>query len=210
MEHYDEKYFSWQKSMGMMGAKLNKFLFSDHINENDFVLDFGCGGGYLLKELNCANKMGVEINKAGRVNASSLHINTVENISEVENDWATVIISNHALEHVDRPLDIIKELIPKVKTGGKIIFVTPFERTNEYRPNDINYHLYTWSPMNLGNLFHRAGLEILEVKKVSHKWPPKFDKMVQAFGYNFTGVVSKIYGLLNRNQTQVRIVAVKK
>lgn len=210
MDHYNEDYFTWQKSMGKIGAKLNKFLFQYYITSNDNVLDFGCGGGFLLNKLDASKKLGVEINKSGRENAQTLSIATVGTIAEVEDEWASVIISNHALEHVDRPLDIIKDLIPKIKKGGKIIFVTPFERTNSYQANDINYHLYTWSPMNLGNLFHRAGLEVIEVKKISHKWPPKFDKLVKLFGYNLTGSLSKVYGVLNRSQTQVRIVARKK
>lgn len=209
MEHYNDEYFAWQKSMGLLGAKLNKFLFSEHIGLNDNVLDFGCGGGFLLNELSCNNKLGVEINKAGRTNARSLNVETVETVSLVEDNWADVVISNHVLEHVDRPLDVLLELSAKLKNDGKIIFVTPFERTNSYKPNDINYHLYTWSPMNLGNLFHRAGFKIIEVKKISHKWPPKFDKLVELFGYRFTDIVARFYGAVNRGQTQVRIIARK-
>lgn len=209
MSHYNKDYFAWQKSMGLLGAKLNRFLFEDFISKEDQLLDFGCGGGFLLNELPAARKIGIEINESGRNNAKELGVETVELISEVEDQWADVIISNHALEHVDQPLDIIKELSKKLKPKGKIIFVVPFERTNSYKANDINYHLYTWSPMNLGNLFHRAGFEVNEVKVVAHKWPPKFDKLVKLFGYKTVYTMARIYGMLNRSQTQVRIVATK-
>jgi len=209
MSHYNKDYFVWQKSMGLLGAKLNKFLFENFISKGDHLLDFGCGGGFLLNELSATQKLGIEINESGRNNAKELGVETVELISEVEDQWADVIISNHALEHVDQPLDVIKELFTKLKPNGKIIFVVPFERTNSYKANDINYHLYTWSPMNLGNLFHRAGFEVNEVKVVAHKWPPRFDQLVKLFGYKTFYIMSKIYGILNRNQTQVRIIATK-
>ena len=47
-EHYDEKYFSWQKLVGQFGGEANKIKFDNFIKENQKVLDFGCGGGYLL------------------------------------------------------------------------------------------------------------------------------------------------------------------
>jgi SAM-dependent methyltransferase len=210
MEHYNEDYFQWQREKGMYGAKLNKFLFEDFLDSNKSVVDFGCGGGFLLNEINAKEKLGIEINESGRANAESLGVSTLPSIDEVEDRWADVVISNHVLEHVDHPLETIRKLRTKLKDGGKMVFVTPFERTNSYKKDDINYHLYTWSPMNLGNLFHRAGLEIIEVQKISHKWPPYYDKMITLFGYRTTNLMCSIYGHLNRSQTQVRIVAEKK
>ena len=48
----------------------NFHTFSDFIKETDKVLDFGCGGGYLLNELNCADKYGVDINPVALEEAS--------------------------------------------------------------------------------------------------------------------------------------------
>jgi len=209
MNHYDDKYFEWQKSMGLLGARLNKFMFEKHVTPNDRLLDFGCGGGFLLSELNAGEKIGVEINPAGRENALKLGINTVESLAGVQDEWATIAISNHALEHVDQPLDVLKELSKKLKPKSKVIFVTPFERTNKYLENDINFHLYTWSPMNIGNLFNKAGFKVIKAHKVSHKWPPKFEILIKILGFNAVHYLSRVYGFLNRSQTQVRIVAQK-
>ena len=65
-------------------------------------LDFGCGGGFMLKGLPAKEKLGVEINPAARKQAAENGIRAVESIDEVEDGWADLIISDHALEHVRR------------------------------------------------------------------------------------------------------------
>ena len=74
--HYDSKYFDWQKSMNIFGGWANKTKFSDFISKDDVVLDFGCSAGYLLKNIDCKKKIGVEIN-------SSAHESARENGLEV-------------------------------------------------------------------------------------------------------------------------------
>ena len=39
---------------------MNKFKFEEHINSNDIVLDFGCGGGYLLNNFENIIRKGFE------------------------------------------------------------------------------------------------------------------------------------------------------
>ena len=58
--HYDKKYFDWQSSIGEFGGWANQTKFAEYISSNSRVLDFGCGGGYLLKNLECRAKAGVE------------------------------------------------------------------------------------------------------------------------------------------------------
>jgi 2-polyprenyl-3-methyl-5-hydroxy-6-metoxy-1,4-benzoquinol methylase len=81
-----------------------------------------------------------------------------------ESILSDVIISHHALEHVDHPLDILQKLRERLKPGGRIVFVVPSLNpgTNK-RGTDlvtVNEHLYTWTPLLLGNLFVRAGLRV--------------------------------------------------
>jgi cyclopropane fatty-acyl-phospholipid synthase-like methyltransferase len=67
--HYDSKYYDWQKGMGAFGGWANITKFNDYISPNDDVLDFGCGGGYLLKNLVCKKRVGVEINHFAALDA---------------------------------------------------------------------------------------------------------------------------------------------
>jgi len=60
--HYDDKYFDWQASIGEFGGWANQSKFVEYISSNSRVLDFGCGGGFLLKGIKCSTKVGVEVN----------------------------------------------------------------------------------------------------------------------------------------------------
>jgi len=75
MNHYDSKYFKYQKIIGEFGGKANIFKFEKYIKNTDNVVDFGCGGGYLLKNLQCKQKIGVEINDAACKTAQENRIN---------------------------------------------------------------------------------------------------------------------------------------
>ena len=44
-KHYDENYFTWQKKIGLFGAKANKIKFERYVIKGQRVLDFGCGSG---------------------------------------------------------------------------------------------------------------------------------------------------------------------
>ncbi len=68
--YYDEKYFTWQNSVGKFGGWANLTKFDSHIEEDHKVLEFGSGGGWLLRNINCAEKIGVELNDAARLFAS--------------------------------------------------------------------------------------------------------------------------------------------
>jgi len=207
--HYDEKYFDWQKSIGEFGGWANKTKYTKFISEEDIVLDFGCGGGFLLKNLECKKKIGVEINKAAAETARKNGIEVYNKIDEVSDDSVDIIISNNALEHTHYPLDELKNLYKKLKTGGKIIFVVPCENIcYRYKPNDINQHLYSWSPMCIGNLFTLAGFKVICSIPYVHKWPPNYVKIAK-LGRKIFDMACRLYGQYERTWFQVYIVAEK-
>jgi len=85
------------------------------------------------------------------------------NTSTVPDDWADLIVSDNALEHCLYALEEVKDLAKKVKRGGHVVFVVPCETIQlKYVPNDINHHLYSWSPLSAGNFFTQAGLVVRE------------------------------------------------
>ena len=209
MGHYEQHYFDWQKSIGAFGGSANLFKFETHIEETDKVIDFGSGGGYLLANIKANDKIGVEINDSAREEASKMGIKTFSSFDLIEDNWADIIISNHALEHVHNPLMELKQLKNKLKVNGKIVFVVPYERDNVFVANDINFHLFTWSEMNLGNLFTLAGFKVDSVTEIKHRWPRKFTKIRKRYGEKMFHKICRINGALNREVSQVKIVAHK-
>lgn len=209
MSHYEKGYFDWQKDYGKFGGLVETFKFQPFIQPGDNVIDFGAGGGFLLNNLRCKGKMGLEINDSARAQSQALGVDSVKSVHEIPDNWADVIISNHALEHTFQPLDEIRSLYPKLKKGGKILFCVPLEKVNHYKPNDINQHLYTWSEMNLGNLFTLAGYHVISVKEIKYKWPPYFWIIRQKLGKFIFDLSCKIWARYKWKISQVMVVAEK-
>lgn len=209
-KHYDDKYFRWQASIGEFGGWANLAKFAAHIVDSDDVLDFGCGGGYLLKSIQCRKKIGVEVNPAPAAMARSNGAEVYSRAVDVPDNYVDVIISNNALEHILHPLQELKALYPKLRKGGKIVIVAPCESISyAYKRDDINHHLYSWSPMCLGNLLTEAGYSLIESKAYIHKWPPGYRLIARVGGRNLFEIACRIYGRVERSWFQVRAVAEK-
>jgi SAM-dependent methyltransferase len=178
--HYGGSYFAWQRSGGELVASADRWKFEPFIHPDDVVLDFGCGGGYLLATIPCRARYGVELNPTARREAAQ-RMEVFEEIDRLPADLHfDAIISHHALEHVDYPLDILRKLRERLKPQGTMIFVVPSEswhKQKRYRPGDINQHLHTWTPLLLGNLFVRAGFQVGRVDLLCHRWLPKSEKL---------------------------------
>lgn len=196
--------------MGEFGGWANLTKFQPYIRPDDQVLDFGCGGGYLLKNLHCKEKAGIDINLAAREEAARNGVVAYATIGEVQDNWADVIISNNTLEHCHDPLVILRTLLSKLKSGGKFVLVTSCESIGYvYDPSDVNQHLYSWSPQCLGNLFSQAGYMIDEVKPYIHKWPPGYKILARLGGRRLFDICARIWGRLERSWFQVRIISHK-
>jgi len=209
-EHYDDDYFNWQSEAGEFGGWANQTKFIKYIAQDDVVLDFGCGGGYLLKNIDCKKRLGVEINPLAAETAKRNGVEVYSKVEDVQDESIDVIISNHALEHALQPLDELRELKKKLKVGGKVIFVVPCENISmRYKSDDINHHLYSWSPMCLGNLFVEAGYSLIESKAYIHKWPKRSVLIRRIGGRRLFDLACRIYGRLSRSSFQVRAVGKK-
>jgi SAM-dependent methyltransferase len=208
--NYNEKYFDWQSPMGEFAAWANQSMFVEYISINNRVLDFGCGGGYLLKNLECSKKVGVEVNPSAAEIARKNGIEVYSSIRDVPDEYIDVIISDNALEHTLQPLEELKALYKKLTAGGKAVFVVPCESISySYEPNDINHHLYSWSPMSIGNLFGEAGFSVIESNPYIHKWPPGYKFIARVGRRRLFDIACRIYGRIERSWFQVRVIAEK-
>jgi SAM-dependent methyltransferase len=131
-------------------------LFQDLGGAHRTILDFGCGSGGLLKRLTARKRIGVEVGEAAAMLARESGIDVVADLALVPDASVDVAISFHALEHVERPIDIMLELGRVTKPAGLIRIIVPGELAihpdeRNWRPNP-DHHLHTWTPLLLGNL----------------------------------------------------------
>lgn len=212
ISHYGSDYFNnYQKKIGELGGILNKFKFQKHISKTDTVLDFGCGGGFLLNNLNCEKKIGVELNDIGRNFCNqNFNFKCHKYLNEVPDNSVDIVISNHCLEHTPNPDEIIGELYRKIKKGGKIVICIPLDSPKmKFIENDVNFHLYSFSPINLGNLLVNNKFIVKSSKVLYHKWLPKPFLLYRVLGVKIFHFMCFIYGRINTGWVQVIGIGIK-
>lgn len=208
--HYDAGYFHDRQAIHEFGGWANLGKFERHIKSTDTVLDFGCSGGYLLDHVQCARKIGVELNPVPRAVAESKGHRVYERTASVPDESVDVVISNHVLEHTKSPLAELEALRSKLVSGGKIVLAVPCEGSAlQFKPNDSDFHLYTWSPLNLGNLLTAAGFTVHESRRYVHRWPPGVRRYGRQLGRPAFDLLCGLYALTQPSRSQVLAVAVK-
>lgn len=210
---YDEVYFDRQASGGNIQGELELFKFSSFIKESDRVLDFGCGSGALLRAIGerSGSLVGVEINPSAVRAAKANGIPVVSSITDVDECSIDAVISNHAIEHVENPLEVLRQIERVLKPGGLSVLVVPCDRANfKYRQDDPDFHLYSWSANNFGNLLHAADLEVMSAEEILHCWPPKWQFFLRVLGARGFHSLSRIWARIYRKRSQVRVVGRKR
>lgn len=205
-DHYDQNYFAWQQRIGELTGSATRFIYQDFIKPTDVVLDFGCGGGYILSGIPCARRLGIEINPHAAQIARGNGLTVFGNLQEVT-ERPDVIISSHALEHTHEPLEVLRTLARILKPGGRLVLVTPYERNVGWKPGDINNHLFTWSPMNLGNLATLAGFQVDDCQVIYHRFPPRSQAWHKLVGPTAFHYLARLWGRVYGKVRQVRLVA---
>ena len=140
---------------------LRASLFQDLGSPERTILDFGCGAGGVISRIAAARRLGIEIGEAAAAEARAKGVEVHPDLADVPDDSVDVAISFHALEHVERPMDMLREIGRVVKPSGLIRLIVPGELATEpgqrsWRPNR-DLHLYTWTPLLFGNLAHICG-----------------------------------------------------
>ena len=173
-----QAYFEYQNRSASIGAKLNIRKISSLVRQSDRLLDFGCGGGWLLRELDCTVKMGVELNESAHEICQSNNIEVYKTISDLPDCLFDVIITHHCLEHVPCPIEALRELFGVLDTGGKLIIIVPIDDWRVQRDqtgSDIDHHLHTWTPRLMANTLVEAGFRPIHISVLTHAWFPKWD-----------------------------------
>jgi 2-polyprenyl-3-methyl-5-hydroxy-6-metoxy-1,4-benzoquinol methylase len=127
-----------------------RYEFTKNLIINKNILDFGSGaGGFLIKAKEVAKSVtAVELDNKIVEHYKKSNILHKRDIESLENSFYDVITAFHVIEHLSNPVDILKELILKLKSNGKLIIEVP--NSNDalltiYK-NEAFSHFTYWSP----------------------------------------------------------------
>ncbi|OQW92727.1 MAG: hypothetical protein BWK78_00775 [Thiotrichaceae bacterium IS1] len=196
VEHYsDSMYYSSQQyeqranmKIPIFHARMNLIeSFSEKAEGTRNILDLGCAGGHFLKVAKDRGwtPIGIEISPVLASYATRYvgcqifsSMNDVANNLKITMD---VIHSNHSLEHISNPYEIVKEAFFLLKPGGILVVEVPYEfgswrdiiKLSLIRilghlvaskffspPVDSLHHTYFYTPTTIQLLINKAGFII--------------------------------------------------
>ncbi len=132
--------------------------------EKGRLLEVGCGSGQILKELRELGWLveGVDLDSRAVEIAKKNGLHVVSGFLEdqhYQDDTFDVIILSHLIEHVDDPLQLLKESYRILKSGGVIVIVTPnilsfghYRYKSFWLHLDPPRHMHLFSPETLQRL----------------------------------------------------------
>jgi SAM-dependent methyltransferase len=214
-DHYlglrGEEYFAWQGGGGDFGALIQRRKFVQFVQPMDTVVDFGCGGGFLLNSLACKHRIGIEINPAARTAAERAGVECHADTAELADGSADIVVSDHALEHVPFPIGAVREFHRILRPQGRLVIVTPIDsvrRYPHYDAADIHHHLHQWTPQQMGNTLAEAGFIVDSVRARVYAWPGRWT--VACYGrlpYWLFRTICYVYGRLSGRGGELIAVA---
>lgn len=178
-EHYlgraGERYFEKQNNPTVSAVNIQ--FFRPHLRPGGSILDFGCGGGDLLDLIESDIKVGIEINPVAQEVARSKGLEVYSQVDEVKGRQFDHVITSHALEHVPSPYHALIEFREVCKPDGTLIWLSPMDDWRgkvhrHWQPHNHDMHLYTWTPLSIGNLLVTSGYEPKQIDILEHAFPP--------------------------------------
>ena len=130
------------------------------------ILEIGCGKGYLLKRLQdkSFSCLGIEPGKGYSNFWKNYDVNVINDFFPTSEDETNydLIYGYMLLEHINNPIDFLKEIKSSLNDNGMAIFAVP-DCSEEISNSDpailIHEHISYFDNNSLGNLFKTVGLE---------------------------------------------------
>lgn len=202
--YYDKKYFKkYQSNIGAFAAIVFSKFYNKHININDTVLDFGCGGGFMLENIEAKRKIGVEINKYAIKILKEKEIECYSNLNSIDDFSVNIIIMHSVIGHLENPIEVLRTLKKKLKKNGYIILYLIHDKYNYDLKNDKNNIFFSFSKRNIRNISNLLELELTRSIHFKKKWPPKYEVIYGMLGLKLFEIISFFYGsIFKRKVTQ--------
>ena len=164
---------------------LHKSIIKEIQDDYRIILDVGCGGSWVSKELIPMGKkvISMDISLRNPLNAvrEVRHNNHAGLVADVFNlpfkeNSLDCIIAAEILEHVADPKTMILNLSKLLRNNGKLIITTPYNEKIEYnlcvhcnRPTPRNAHLHSFNEINIKQYLPEEGV-IVRIKKLHNKF----------------------------------------
>lgn len=139
------------------------------------VLDIGCGSGALLEKL---RELGWQVEgidfdpivvQPALAKGLSVHVGTLQE-QRFEDETFDAVVMIHVIEHVHDPIELLREVRRILKSGGKLVMLTPNINSighKIYREHwlflDPPRHLQLFSPTTLSALAKLTGFRVSRV-----------------------------------------------
>jgi len=188
-------------------GRLNRAKFLPFVAPTDSVLEFGCGGGWLLKGIDARRKIGVEPNPIARDVCARNGIGVYASISEVPDRQFTRIITNHFLEHLPDPVQSLRELRDLLDPDGRLVVVVPIDdwRVQKRLDEDVDQHLQTWTPPLLANTLTEAGFISLSVTVLTHAWPIAWDRLSTTLPPSLFDALCRVWAIVFKRRQLIAV-----
>ena len=129
------------------------------------VLDFGAGSGEWMDVLagHDWETTGIEPGESLRAEAAAKHRMLDDVPTEETYD---LVIANRVFEHLQRPLDTMRELAAATKTGGYLFVTVPdftkLPENRKFRYATGGVHIMSYTPVGLRSLLELAGFRVVD------------------------------------------------
>lgn len=114
-EHYQgergQAYFASQNEMAEGEAAVTVWKFQPWIKPTDRVLDFGSAGEWIVRGLDCAERVGVELYPEPHPVCQENGVKVYSWLDDVQKNAFNVAISRHRLERVPYPIEAFQKPI---------------------------------------------------------------------------------------------------
>jgi FkbM family methyltransferase len=205
-------YFEWQKNIALFNLDKNVKKFAEEINElkpSSKVLDFGCGGGYILNTFSNIKKYGVEINEDA-LNVSKKKFIVKKNIDKFRDNFFDLIISYNALDHTDNPNLILNKMYKKLKKNGKVVIICGCQKYNlDYVTRNISNVKYSFSISNIKALFRDNDFLVLKTTTINYKLFKGYKKIKKILPQSIFDILCIIYSVIDKRISEIKCVGVK-
>jgi SAM-dependent methyltransferase len=190
LKHYYDSDYHSRRHSSLIGdaslftarASVEKWLYFRDFPEGARVLDFGCGIGQSIALI--PNACGWDLSRESREICRARGITVYEEFSDIPHESFDLVFSRHTLEHVPDPPRYLEDARGFARAGGRLRLILPGkERTTiTTKPDEVNLHLYCWTPQTITNLLHVSGWFVEHVAYTPYGGYTKMLPVYRTFG----------------------------